>query len=276
MLATARPMASEDGVLFFNFRSDRVRQLVRAIVEPAEVFAGFARPAGHPQPTVATMTRYDAGLDAPAVFPSQDLVNTLGEVVAGAGRRQLRLAETEKYAHVTFFFSGGREEPFAGEDRILVPSPDVATYDHQPEMSASEVTAKALGAIQSERYDLLVINYANCDMVGHSGDYHAAVQAVTAVDTALGPVVEALLAAGGAALIVADHGNAETMTDCRDGTPYTAHTSNPVPSLLVAAGLPGPARLRPGILADVAPTVLQLMGLSQPPEMDGRSLLLLC
>lgn len=273
-LAGAVPFRpGRDAGFFWNFRADRGRQLTRAFIEPE--LAGFSRPAGWPVPEgdFATLTRYDAGFTCPVALEGQDLGDTLGEVVARAGRRQLRLAETEKYAHVTFFFSGGREEPFWGEDRVLVPSPQVSTYDLRPEMSAPAVTAAAVEALRGGRYDLVVMNYANCDMVGHTGDFEAARQAVEAVDQGLGQVVEAVLAAGGAAFITSDHGNAEQMTDGNTGWPHTAHTANPVPALLVAAGLPAGLRLRPGILADVAPTILELMGLPQPGAMEASSLL---
>jgi 2,3-bisphosphoglycerate-independent phosphoglycerate mutase len=219
------------------------------------------------------MTRYDSGLPVPAAFEPQDLTGTLGEAVSRAGLRQLRLAETEKYAHVTFFFSGGREELFPGEDRILVSSPKVSTYDLQPEMSAPEVSREAVRALREGAHDLIVMNYANCDMVGHTGDYGATMRAVHAVDQGLGTVVVALLERGGAALVVADHGNAEEMWDEQGQSPHTAHTRNPVPSLLIAPGLPVGLRLRRGILADVAPTLLELLGLPVPSEMEGRSLI---
>jgi 2,3-bisphosphoglycerate-independent phosphoglycerate mutase len=264
-----------DGFLFWNFRADRARQLTRAFVEPPGQFAAFPRPAGWPAPAdrFLTMARYDDRLACPVIFEPQDLAHTLGEVVAAAGGRQLRLAETEKYAHVTFFFSGGRETPFPGEDRILVPSPRVATYDLCPEMSAPAITAAAVEAIRSGKYDLIVMNYANGDMVGHTGDFVAAKAGVEAVDRGLGEVVASALAAGGVVLVTADHGNAEQMRDCEHGGPHTAHTANPVPAALAAAGLPAGATLRAGILADVAPTLLQLMGLPQPPAMTGRTLL---
>lgn len=268
----AERLEDGDALLFFNFRADRGRQLARAFVEEAG-FSGFVRPGGRPRVRVATMTRYEENLPVPAAFGPVELANTVGEVVAARGLRQLRLAETEKYAHVTFFFSGGREEPFAGEERVLVPSPKVATYDLQPEMAAPEISRRAVSAVESGRFALIVMNYANGDMVGHTGNHAAAVRAAEAVDRGLGQVVPAVLAQGGAALIVADHGNAEEMRDLAGGGPHTAHTCNPVPALLLAGNLPHGVRLRPGILADVAPTVLQLMGIEQPPEMTGCSLI---
>lgn len=273
-LAGAPPVAPDDAVLFFNFRADRARQLVRSFLEQ-EHEPLIQRPEWFPLSPdhVATMTRYYPALPCPVVFAPLDLRDTLGEVVSRAGLRQLRLAETEKYAHVTHFFSGGREEPFAGEERLLIPSPKVPTYDQQPEMSAPQVAAAAERAVAGRTHDLLVINFANGDMVGHTGDYRAALAAVAAVDAALGQVVDAVLAVGGAALVVADHGNAEQMFDRSLGLPHTAHTGNPVPALLVARGLPPGLVLRPGVLGDVAPTVLDLMGISVPPAMTGRSLL---
>ncbi|MDP2872336.1 MAG: 2,3-bisphosphoglycerate-independent phosphoglycerate mutase [Bacillota bacterium] len=266
------PVSRGDALFFFNFRADRGRQLIRAFAEGAG-FSGFVRPGGPPDVRLATMTRYDASLPLAAAFGPLELVNTLGEVVSGAGMGQLRLAETEKFAHVTFFFSGRREEPFAGEERILVPSPKVPTYDLQPEMSAPEVSEQAVRAVQAGRFGLIILNYANGDMVGHTGKWAAAVRAAEAVDAGLGRVVPAVLAQGGAAFIVADHGNAEEMHDHAGNCPHTAHTCNPVPALLVADKLPAGAGLRAGILADVAPTVLHLMGIRQPREMTGRSLL---
>jgi 2,3-bisphosphoglycerate-independent phosphoglycerate mutase len=202
------------------------------------------------------------------IFPPQSLEHILGEVVADAGRKQLRMAETEKYAHVTYFLNGGREEPYSGEDRIMVPSPKVATYDLQPEMSAPELTDKAVAAIESGKYDLIVLNYANPDMVGHTGSLTAAIKAVETVDTGLGRIAEAITRAGGALLVTADHGNCELMRDPETGGPHTAHTTNPVPILVLGA-----ASLRDGRLADVAPTLLELMDLQKPEEMTGASLL---
>jgi 2,3-bisphosphoglycerate-independent phosphoglycerate mutase len=208
----------------------------------------------------------------PAIFPPLDLPNTLGEVLARAGLRQLRIAETEKYAHVTFFFNGGREEVFAGEDRILVPSPKVATYDLKPDMSALEVTDRLVGAIESGDYDFLLVNYANGDMVGHSGDLSAAVAAVECLDRCLGRLEPAVRSAGGLLLITADHGNCEEMADRESGQANTAHTINPVPAILVGQAVEGMA-LHNGRLCDIAPSLLDLLGLAQPPEMSGLSLL---
>jgi 2,3-bisphosphoglycerate-independent phosphoglycerate mutase len=205
-----------------------------------------------------------------ALFPPQTLTNGLGEVVAKAGLRQLRMAETEKYPHVTYFLSGGAEEPYPGEERIMVPSPKVATYDHQPEMSAPELTARAIEAIRSGEQDLIVLNFANPDMVGHTGSLAAAVKAVETVDTALGQIAAAIEEAGGSLLVTADHGNCEMMRDPATGSPHTAHTTNPVPVILVSRGS---TRLRDGRLADVAPTLLELMGVAKPTEMTGQSLI---
>lgn len=265
-------MCAGDAILFFNFRGDRARQIVRALGESA--FAEFDRgPAAPVFAHLTCMTQYHQDFTYPIVFPPQSLTNLLGDVVSAHALRQLRIAETEKYAHVTFFFNGGREDPFAGEDRCLIQSPkDVPTYDYKPEMSAPAVTDAVVQRIESDTYDLVVLNYANVDMVGHTGVIDAAVKAVETVDAGLGRVVDAVLHRGGAALITADHGNAEEMRT-PDGKPHTAHTTNPVPCLLVG-GAPH-ARLRDGgILADLAPTLLALLGLPQPAEMTGRSLLI--
>jgi len=265
-----RGMRDGDGLLSFNFRADRIREILAALLDPA--FDGFARKRRIAFAAAAAMTEYSAAL-APflgVLMPGVALKNLLGEIVAAAGLKQLRMAETEKYAHVTYFLNGGREEPFAGEDRILVPSPKVATYDLKPEMSAPELAEKAVAAIDSEKYDLIVLNFANPDMVGHTGRLDAAIRAVETVDQGLGRILEAIGRAGGAVLVTADHGNCELMRDPATGGPHTAHTTNPVPVLLVGAGAD---RLRDGRLADVAPTLLALMGLAQPAEMTGRSLL---
>jgi 2,3-bisphosphoglycerate-independent phosphoglycerate mutase len=262
-----------DGILMANFRADRVREILAALLDPS--FDGFQRPRVPRLAAAVGMTSYSEALDRllDALFPPEIPGQVLGEVVAAAGLTQLRIAETEKYAHVTFFLNGGREAEFPGETRILVPSPKVATYDLQPEMSAFEVTDRLVAAIAGGQFDLIVVNYANADMVGHTGDLAAAIKAVEAVDQCLGRLAVAVRAAGGALLITADHGNAEMMYDPATTQPHTAHTVNPVPVVLVN----GPASVRAleaGRLADVAPTVLALMGLAQPAEMSGRSLLI--
>lgn len=219
------------------------------------------------------LTRYAADIPAPCAYPPASLNNVLGEYLASQGKTQLRIAETEKYAHVTFFFSGGREEPFAGEERILVPSPQVATYDLQPEMSAPEVTDRIVEAIDQQRYDVIIVNYANGDMVGHTGDFNAAVKAVECLDTCINRICEALSRVGGEALITADHGNVEKMSDQDTGQAHTAHTCEPVPFVYVG---PRQVTMRDGgILSDVAPTMLTLLGLPKPTEMTGRSILTL-
>ena len=268
VLDGAQPMRDGDAVVFMNFRADRARQLTAAFVDPA--FDGFEarRPA---LARFTCLTEYDARLPAPVAFAPDDLRNTLGEVLAAHGMTQLRIAETEKYAHVTFFFSGGREALYAGEERILVPSPQVATYDLQPEMSCPEVTAKLVDAIDSGRFDVLVCNIANPDMVGHTGDLQAAIKAAEAVDVAIGAVEAAVRRTGGALLVTADHGNLEMMRDPETGQPHTAHTVGPVP--LVYVGERAGATLRTGgALRDIAPTILDLLGLPQPAEMTGHSL----
>jgi 2,3-bisphosphoglycerate-independent phosphoglycerate mutase len=263
-------MQDGDGVLCFNFRADRVRQILAALLDPG--FSGFADRRAVRVAAAVGMTEYSDELNAlmEVIFPPQTLGNGLGETVAAAGRQQLRMAETEKYAHVTYFLNGGREEPYAGEDRILVPSPKVATYDLQPEMSAPEVTDKAVAAIASGKYDLIVLNYANPDMVGHTGKLDAAIKAVETVDEGLGRIAKAIGEAGGALLFTADHGNCELMRDPETGNPHTAHTTNPVPVVLVGGGS---RALHEGRLADIAPTLLELMRLPIPPEMTGKSLL---
>ncbi len=263
-------MRDGDGVLSFNFRADRTRQILEALLDPA--FAGFDRARTVRFAAALGIVQYSVEIDAFAetLFGPVDLPNGLGETVSRAGRTQLRMAETEKYPHVTYFMNGGREAPFEGQDAILVPSPKVATYDLQPEMSAPELTDRAVEAIGSGRYDLIILNFANPDMVGHTGSLAAAVKAVETVDTCLGRVVDAVEAQGGALLVTADHGNCEMMRDPETGEPHTAHTLNPVPVMLV--GRDG-TDLADGRLADVAPTLLALMGLDQPAEMTGRSLL---
>lgn len=268
VIGAAAPVADGDAVVYMNFRADRARQLSAAFVDPG--FDGYhaRRPA---LSRYVCLTEYDARLPAPVAFAPDELRNTLGELLAARGLTQLRIAETEKYAHVTFFFSGGREEPYAGERRILVPSPKVATYDLQPEMSCPEVTAQLTAAIRSGEFDVAVCNIANPDMVGHTGDLGAAIRAAEAVDVAIGAVAAAVRETGGALLITADHGNLEMMRDPDTGQPHTAHTVGPVP--LVYLG-PRKAALRSGgALRDVAPTMLDLLGLQQPMEMSGQSLL---
>lgn len=256
-----------DGILFFNYRADRARQLTAALAD--DDFPHFSRARGA-FPTFVAMTRYEDDFRHPVLFGPRSLDRVLGQVLAEAGRTQLRMAETEKYAHVTYFFNGGVEEPFAGEERHLVPSADVATYDLEPEMSAPELTDALVARIAEGRHDFVLVNYANPDMVGHTGDIGATVAAVETVDACVGRLLDALAEAGGTALITADHGNAEQMLD-EEGRPHTAHTTNPVRLILVRPESGG--ALRDGILADVAPTVLDLMGLAQPPEMTGQSLL---
>jgi 2,3-bisphosphoglycerate-independent phosphoglycerate mutase len=263
-------MRDGDGVLCFNFRADRVREILAALLDPA--FSGFQRRRVARVAAAVGMTEYSAELNAflQAIFPQQTLANLLGQVVADAGRTQLRMAETEKYPHVTYFLNGGEEAKYPGEDRIMVPSPKVATYDLQPEMSAPELTDKAVEAIGSGKYDLIVLNYANPDMVGHTGSLKAAIKAVETVDAGLGRIAGAIAKAGGALLVTADHGNCEMMRDPETGGPHTAHTTNPVPLLLMGGG---DAALADGRLADIAPTLLELMGLPKPAEMSGASLL---
>jgi 2,3-bisphosphoglycerate-independent phosphoglycerate mutase len=263
-------IADGDAVIFFNFRSDRAREITRSFTDPG--FAGFARAKSPQLAAYVCLTEYDETFDLPVAFPSQSHANILGEVVARFGKAQLRIAETEKYAHVTFFFNGGSEVPFAGEDRVLIPSPqEVSTYDQKPAMSAPAVTAEVVSRIASAAYDLIVLNFANPDMVGHTGIRPAAISAMETADDCVGRVVDAVLAAGGSLLITSDHGNCEQMVD-ENGQPHTAHTANPVPLLLVDPTRKG-AALRPGILADIAPTILELMHLEKPVQMTGRSLL---
>ncbi len=267
-----RGMADGDGVLFANFRADRIREIAGALVDPD--FPGFKRDRIIKLAAAVGLTEYSEALSRflATLFPPQDLSATLGEVVAEAGLRQLRIAETEKYAHVTFFFNGGRETVFPGEERILVPSPKVSTYDLQPEMSAPEVTDKVVAAIRSGHFDVVVLNYANTDMVGHSGKLDAAIKAVEAVDGCLGRLAQAVEAAGGTLVITADHGNAEMMRDPDTGEPHTAHTLNPVPLIIVNPPM-AIARVDDGRLADVAPTLLDILGLPKPAAMTGHSLI---
>ena len=258
-------ISDNDSIIFFNFRPDRAREITRAFVDPN--FDGFQRQF-FPLTYVCT-TEYDASMPNVLVaFPRVAVKNGLGEYLSSMGMTQLRIAETEKYAHVTFFFNGGVETVYPGEDRVLVNSPKVATYDLQPEMSAVEVTDQCVERIESGAYDVIILNFANCDMVGHTGVFDAAVKAVETVDTCVGRVVDATRAMGGIAMITADHGNAEIMVKS-DGSPMTAHTTDPVPFIVVGAAV----ELHPGRLADIAPTILDVMGLACPPEMDGKSLI---
>ncbi len=261
------PVEAGDGIIFFNFRPDRAREITRTFVDDA--FNGFDRtriPVNY-----VCMTQYDASMpNVDVAFRPQELTNTFGEYISKKGLKQLRIAETEKYAHVTFFFNGGVEQVYDGEDRALIASPKVATYDLKPEMSAPEVTEELLRRIDSDIYDVIILNYANCDMVGHTGIMEAAVAAVEAVDTCAGKVVEKVLEKGGRVIITADHGNADKMV-ADDGGAFTAHTTNPVPMALV--GEKEPVKLKSGRLCDLAPTMLDLLGLPIPAEMDGVSLI---
>ncbi len=257
-----------DSVIFFNFRPDRARQITRAFVDPE--FKGFERKNGFFPVNFVCMAQYDAAMPNVSVaFPPEALKMTLGEYLSKLGKTQLRIAETQKYAHVTFFFNGGEEKQFDGEDRILIKSPDVETFDMKPEMSAYEVTDAVVDAINSDKYDVIILNYANCDMVGHTGIFDAAKAAVEAVDTCVGRMVDAIQAKGGVALITADHGNADKMYE-PDGSAFTAHTTNPVPFIVVGYD----CELRDGgVLADIAPTILQILEVPQPEEMTGKSLI---
>lgn len=262
------PMRDGDELVCFNFRSDRMRQVLRALTEPG--FDGFET-GSRPRVAVTTMTSYDRTFSFPVAFAPFSMARIMAEVVAGAGRTMFRTAETEKYPHVTYFFNGGIEAPFAGEERELVPSPRVATYDLQPEMSARGVTDVLCRAIASGSYDFTLCNYANCDMVGHTGVLPAVIRAVETVDQCLGRVVEAAGRAGARLLVTADHGNCEQMIDPVGGGPHTAHTTNPVPLVVVDPASPGPLR-EGGALCDVGPTILSMLGLEQPAEMTGRDL----
>jgi 2,3-bisphosphoglycerate-independent phosphoglycerate mutase len=258
-----------DSIVFMNFRSDRTRELTRAFTETT--FSEFERqvePSSLGQ--FVCLTEYHEDFDLPVAYPPQTIKNGFGEILAQQGLKQLRIAETEKYAHVTFFFNGGVDQPNEGEDRILIKSPNVKTYDLQPEMSAPELTDKLVGAIASGKYDAIITNYANCDMVGHTGNFQAAVEAVEAIDASIARIVDALEKVGGEVFITADHGNAEQMTDSSTGQTHTAHTTNPVPFVYVGRSAGLKAR---GGLEDVAPTLLAAMGLSPSAEMSGQSLL---
>ncbi len=262
-------VSSGDSVVFFNFRPDRAREITRAFVDPD--FDGFERKKGFFPLHYVCMTQYDASMpNVEIAFKPQSLDLPFGEVISKLGMKQLRIAEYTKYAHVTFFFNGGVETVYPGEDRILVDSPDVPTYDLKPEMSAYEVTERLLEQLRADKYDVVVLNYANCDMVGHTGVFDAAVKAVEAVDECVGKIVDQVLSMGGAAIITADHGNADRMYDV-DRSPFTAHTTNPVPFVVVGY----PCKLREGgRLADISPTMLKILGIDQPSVMDGRSLII--
>ena len=259
-------MKNGDGAIFFNFRPDRARQLTHAFVDDS--FDGFERDEDLKIP-FTTFSQYEDGLNAKVAFPPESISNTLGEIIQDHGMTQLRIAETEKYAHVTFFFNGGVEEPYKGEDRILVPSPKVATYDLQPEMSAVEVTDKVVEAIKSAKYDFIILNYANCDMVGHTGIMPAVIKAVETVDTCVGRFVDAIREVGGEVCITADHGNADKMMDYDNDQPFTKHTTNPVPFIVVSDRVKS---VKDGALCDIAPTLLTLAGVEIPSEMTGKNL----
>ena len=261
-------IGEHDSVIFFNFRPDRAREITRAIVDPK--FDGFE--TKKMETYFVCFTSYDETMpNVKIAFKKEPLVNTFGEVVSKNGLKQLRIAETEKYAHVTFFFNGGEEKQYPGEDRILVPSPKVATYDLQPEMSAREVTEKVVEAINLNKYNVIILNYANPDMVGHTGSLPAAIKAVETIDECVGKVVEAMLAHDGTMLITADHGNCEQMIDYKTGDPHTAHTTNPVPLILVTENKD--LKIKEGKLADLAPTMLDILGIEKPEEMTGESIL---
>lgn len=267
--APAATISDGDSVIFMNFRPDRARQITRAFVDAD--FDGFARKARPALSDFVMTTEYAADINTPCAFPPEDLVNSFGEVLQNAGKKQLRIAETEKYAHVTFFFSGGQEALYDGEDRILVPSPRVETYDLKPEMSAYEVTDKLVEAIESGKYDAIICNYANCDQVGHTGVYEAAIKAVEVVDECLGKVFAALEKVGGEALVTADHGNVEEMYDEESNQPHTQHTTLPVP--LIYVGDRKVSFAEGGSLADIVPSMLAMMNIEQPAEMNGKNLL---
>lgn len=262
----------DDGVIFFNFRPDRARQIVRALHESA--FDGFKRPEGYRPVSLVGMTQYDQSFaGVPAAFTPQFVEMPMGLVIAEAGLRQLRIAETEKYPHVTYFFNGGEERVFPGEERVMIPSPKVATYDLKPEMSARGIAEEAVAWIRADRLDFMVLNFANPDMVGHTGVFAAAVKAVETVDECLGMVVGALLAKGGAALVLADHGNCDQMIDYETGAPHTNHTLHPVPCILIDETRLGVKLKGGGVLANAAPTLLEVIGLPRPPQMDAESLI---
>ncbi len=261
-----------DSIIFFNFRPDRARQITRAMSE--KEFVGFERKTGFIDPVYVCFTQYDASFtNVKIAFKPQTLKNTLGEYIASLGLKQLRIAETEKYAHVTFFFNGGVEAPNVNEDRELIASPKVATYDLQPEMSAYEVTEKVIAKLDGGEYDVVILNFANCDMVGHTGVFDAAVKAVKTVDECVGKVIDKILSLGGSAIVTADHGNADKML-AEDGSPFTAHTTNKVPFIVVSEEYKGVKLADNGILADVAPTLLDIMKVAVPEEMTGKSLII--
>ena len=261
-----------DSIIFFNFRPDRARQLTRSFIQPD--FAGFPRGKGYFPVLFVTMTQYDETFTGVEIVnPPEALENTLGEYLAKLGTTQLRIAETQKYAHVTFFFNGGVEKPNEGEDRVLIPSSKVATFDLKPDMSAYEITEKAVELIRAHKYDVMILNFANCDMVGHTGIMEAAEQAVKAVDLCVGQVVDVILAEGGRAFVTADHGNADQMIDPETGEPFTAHTTNPVPFIAIGTDMLGRTLREGGRLADIAPTLLDAMGIPVPAEMTGKTLL---
>jgi 2,3-bisphosphoglycerate-independent phosphoglycerate mutase len=273
---SGKPLAmveAGDSIIFFNFRPDRAREITRAFIEPD--FDKFPREGGYRPVHYVSMTQYDARFTnlSIASYP-QSLGNVFGQVLSDRGMTQLRIAETEKYAHVTFFFNGGVEAPFPGEDRCLIPSPKVATYDLKPEMSAYEVCDEAVKRVESRKYDVMILNFANCDMVGHTGVFGAAWKAVHTVDECVGRVVAAVLKTGGAAIVTADHGNAELMVDPETGEPFTAHTTNPVPFILVDEGRKGGKLRKGGRLCDIVPTLMEVMGMEKPKEMTGESLIL--
>lgn len=261
-----------DTVIFFNFRADRARQLTRAFIQ--EDFQGFVRPKGFFPVHYVSMTQYDLDFTNPVAYPPQNLENTLGEVLSKQGIKQLRMAETEKYAHVTFFFNGGIEDPYPGEDRVLIPSPKVATYNLKPEMSAREVAQEFIQRMTTGRYEVGIVNFANPDMVGHTGVLEAAIKACETVDSCLEKIVEVILAMGGVVVVTADHGNAEEMADGETGQPHTAHTSNLVPFILVGEQFKGVKLRSGGSLQDIAPTILEILGIPKPAEMTGQSLII--
>lgn len=262
-------MEDGDSVIFYNFRADRAREITRAFIE--EDFEGFER-SERPKVHYVCLTEYDANFDCPVAFPPQNLENTLGEVLSEEGLRQLRIAETEKYAHVTFFFNGGIEEPDEGEERVLIQSPEVPTYNMKPEMSAYEVTSAFLEKLKEDKYDVVILNFANADMVGHTGFFEATTKALEAVDACVGRIVEEVHKKGGTVIITADHGNAEAMIDKETNSPVTAHSTNKVPFILVDDTYKGKC-MREGALCDIAPTMLELLNITVPEEMTGKSLI---